>query len=167
MPYTDEEKANALALFEKYGACEAARRTGIERSNLSHMAKAAGVKSKVKDILKETHETNKVLFDERKSQLAQGLLDDAERLREQLFAPITVYKFGGNKNEFATAEVDEPSPSDKVKLMTSLAIAVDKIQLLTGEATSRNETITESREAIESRIAALDEVAEQRLKRLA
>ena len=67
----------------------------------------------------------------RMTRLADGLTEDAERLRAQLFAPHTAYSFGGRDNVYSEHEINEPSPRDKQALLTSIGIAVDKVRQIT------------------------------------
>ncbi|MFG2059678.1 helix-turn-helix domain-containing protein [Micromonospora sp. NPDC048930] len=62
----------------------------------------------------------------KRAALAVRLLDDAERLREQLFQPALVYNFGGKENTFEQATIPEPSFRDKRDLMNAIGIAIDK-----------------------------------------
>lgn len=62
----------------------------------------------------------------RRAALAERLLDDAERLRQQLFAACTVYNFGGKDNTFEQALIDQPSFRDKRDLMNAIGLAIDR-----------------------------------------
>lgn len=67
----------------------------------------------------------------RQAELAQLLAEDAHRLRRMLWEPCTVFKFGGKDNTLAEHNLDEPDFEGKRNLMTTIAIAVDKIAVLT------------------------------------
>jgi len=56
----------------------------------------------------------------KRAELMQGLLDDAQRLREQLFAPAVVFSFGGKDNSYESRRVPEPPARDKRDLMASI-----------------------------------------------
>jgi len=59
--------------------------------------------------------------------------------------------------------VDRPDGAEQQKIVTAVAILVDKLQLLTGEATSRGETVALDRDAVVARTRQLrDELAERR-----
>lgn len=62
----------------------------------------------------------------RRVALAERLHDDAERLREQLWAPCTIGQFGGKDNTWA--QIDKPRPpfADQRQIMSAVSIAVDK-----------------------------------------
>lgn len=142
--YTDAEKAEALALYAEVGG-EAARRTGIAIGTLQSWASRAGVQAPASETMALAVEASLVSLAERKARLAAGLMDDIARLRAQLFAPTTERKVVtlagphglGATWETADVELDHPRFTDQKAIMTSIAIAVDKVQILTGEATER------------------------------
>lgn len=61
---------------------------------------------------------------ERRAALALALLDDAERLRRQLWAPAIVYAF--TSAGYVEHELPEPPAQDKLALVRALALAIDK-----------------------------------------
>lgn len=112
-------------------------------------------------------EAKRAWFEERRVTLAHALLDDVTRLRAELFAPVVkrqVVTLSGGKEGQATAdivdvELDQPTFADQKAIMTSIAIAVDKVQILSGGATQRTETIDASPEHVTGLV---DELAERR-----
>lgn len=52
------------------------------------------------------------------------LLQDADRLRRQLFAPTKAYNFGGKDNTYAEHLLPQPSAADQLKIMQATTIAV-------------------------------------------
>lgn len=62
----------------------------------------------------------------RRAALELALLEDAEKLRQQVWQPHTYFDWGGKDHDFATHDVDEPTPSDKLKLMQAVGQAVDR-----------------------------------------
>lgn len=60
----------------------------------------------------------------RRAQLAQDLLDDARRLREQLWQPTTVFNFGGKDNTYNERELDEAPADIKRTLMQASTTAL-------------------------------------------
>lgn len=149
---TDEEKAYALALYSEHGPAEASRRTGINESTIKSWARRNGVAPVALENRRAAVEAKRVSVAQRKLDLARNLLGDIERLRGQLFARCVAHhwdKDGG----FHEHELGEPTFGDKKALATSLAILVDKVQLLTGEATSRTESVTV--DAVDAEIAKL------------
>ncbi|MFF7335441.1 hypothetical protein [Streptomyces sp. NPDC008150] len=64
---------------------------------------------------------------ERRALLAEDLMGDAERLRAQLWAPTTVYSFGGKDNTYEEHEFDEAPAAEKRALMSTAATAIDRV----------------------------------------
>jgi hypothetical protein len=58
--------------------------------------------------------------------LQVDLLDDAQRLRAQLWQPATVFNFGGKDNTYEERTLDEPPFADKLKIMQAVGAAVDR-----------------------------------------
>lgn len=109
---------------------------------------------------------------ERRGELANHLMEDLLELREQLFEPVVVKEAKvvqvgnnmGSEVEIVEIELPRPVPADQQRIVTSMAILTDKLLLLTGEATSRTETVDGSnREAAAARLKMIrDELAERR-----
>jgi hypothetical protein len=71
----------------------------------------------------------------RRAQLADNLLTDAVRLREQLWQPYTVYAFGGRDNTYNEHHLDEPPTDAKRALMqTAVAAATQHLRLVDHDA---------------------------------
>lgn len=62
----------------------------------------------------------------RRAVLQLDLLDDAARLREQLWKPTVVFNFGGKDNTYEERELPEPTFADKLKIVQATGIAVDR-----------------------------------------
>jgi hypothetical protein len=115
---------------------------------------------------------------ELRDELALGLLDDACRLRDQLFRPITYTKpmtrsLGseggegganlGQEIEIVRYTEDQPTFRDQQAIATSVAIVIDKAMLLLGEVTERTETLVRDPALRRARIAEVrDELAARR-----
>lgn len=52
------------------------------------------------------------------------LLQDAARLRKQLFAPAKAYNFGGRDNTYAEHKLPQPSARDQLDIMKATTLAV-------------------------------------------
>jgi hypothetical protein len=61
----------------------------------------------------------------RRSRLMLDLLNDAEKLRQQLFAPCKVHAFGGKDNTFAQARLDRPPFRDQRDIVQAVSVAVN------------------------------------------
>lgn len=145
--YTDDERAAALELYVEHGAAETARRTGIPDGTLQSWAHRAGLKSVATETTAVAVEAAMVSLAERKATLASDLLADAQKLRAQLFAPTTTRKpmtvsdgaHLGSHVEVVDVDLDQPTFAEQTRIMTSIAIAIDKVQILTGQATEITE----------------------------
>lgn len=81
-------------------------------------------------------------------QLAEDLIDTAEHLRKRILSPTTVREAKivpqgtglGSDVEIVDIDLPEAPAGQSKDLAIALAIAIDKSQLLTGEATSRAES---------------------------
>lgn len=62
----------------------------------------------------------------KRAALANDLLDDAARLRQQLWQPAHYVAHGGKEFDRADWTMDEPTFADKAKIMQSVGIAVDR-----------------------------------------
>lgn len=156
MGYTDATKAEAVALYLEHGLAEAQRRTrtderpdGIPKQTMQSWLKNAGhdpaeIAGRTNEKTKAATEARIARMGQDKAALAADLLADLQRLRAQLFAPCTekrIVTLSGGKDSSATwvvaeAERDQPTFSEQVSILTSIGIAVDKVQILTGDATS-------------------------------
>lgn len=155
--WSDEDKTHALDLLRQgQTPPEVAKATGIPRRTITQWAHDEGLEVSSTQARAKTARAREVLeavTAEKRADLAAGLLADAQRLRAQLFAPVVEKRamaiaLGGDLGqeiEVAEVPLDRPTPTDQVKIMTAVAIAVDKIQLLTGEATERHEVSAPNR----------------------
>jgi len=74
----------------------------------------------------------------RRTALAENLLADAERIREQLWTPTTVYNFGGKDNDYNEREFPEAPADIKRTLMQTATAAVNAHLRLVDHASSNN-----------------------------
>lgn len=63
---------------------------------------------------------------ERRSMLAEDLIEDAEKLRAQMWKPAIIFSFGGKDNTYAEEHVSEPPSGDKRALMSTAGMAIDR-----------------------------------------
>lgn len=109
---------------------------------------------------------------DQKAELADKFGDRIAQLLDRAFAPYTVQEvklvgMGGGVQQptLTKVELSQPPPQEQVRLMTSLAILVDKASLLSGDATSRVETASLNRAQLLDRATHIrDEVAEARAR---
>jgi len=154
MAYTDDQRTEAVAVYATEGMAAAHKATGIPKGTIKGWADKVGAaapeRSKAKT--KAATEARTAQLNERKLELAEGLMDDIAQLRDRMFAPCQERKIvtiGGTKDDrgfWTVGEVnrDEPTFVEQKSLMTTIAIAVDKVQVLTGGATQRTEHRYES-----------------------
>jgi hypothetical protein len=143
--YTDEQRDEALRLLATVGRAEAARISGIAEGTIASWGSRHNVAAAGAEAMRPAIEAKAASLLQRKQALAEGLLDDIARLRSELFAPVLERKVvivkGGTADPCTVAEIVDvthtrPSPSDQKHLMVACAVAVDKVQLLTGGLTA-------------------------------
>lgn len=62
----------------------------------------------------------------KRAALANALLDDAERLRQQLWQPAHYVDHGGKEFDRVDWTLSEPTFADKQKIMQSVGVAIDR-----------------------------------------
>lgn len=106
-----------------------------------------------------------------KAQLADEFGERIHELLERAFAPCVLKEVkvvagpqgAGSAVEIVEVPMHLPPPADQVKLLTGVAILVDKASLLSGDATSRVETSSLAPDDLRKQLAHVrDEVAERR-----
>lgn len=79
---------------------------------------------------------------DRRARLEQQLLDDAERLRGQVWAAHEYIDHGGKDFVQVRWVQDEPTPTDKLKLMQAAGVAIDRsLKIAAVEAASGDEPV--------------------------
>lgn len=105
---------------------EIARQLGRSGKTVSRLAAEAGLTFERGPEVAAATEARKADAKSRRAALALKLIDDAERLREQLFAPSLVFSFGGRDNVFEQATIPKPTPRDQQAIMSAIGTAVDR-----------------------------------------
>jgi hypothetical protein len=123
-PLTDDDRERVRQLHTA-GACrnDIAREIGRSPSTVSKLAKQLGLsfdRSKVKAATAAKAADAKA----KRAVLMNNLLDDAERLRQQLWHQAHVYSFGGKDNTFAEAYVEQPSFRDQRDIVQAVNTAL-------------------------------------------
>lgn len=178
--YTPEQRATALEHYTEHGPAEAERRTGIPRRTISSWARRAGVQSEAPAKTKAAVEAAAVTLEQRKQELAGRLLTEAAGLLDRLHQPVTrqeVVKMPGQivagheddgspimASGWVEATITQPRPTEvqAKALLVSAAIAVDKVQVLTGGATHRVAFEGEGDAEVKSVAAEIIQLAERR-----
>lgn len=142
MPYTEDFKRRALIRLRQNGGQinKTARELDIGASTLSGWAKQSGdVTGVERAVTKAANEANRARTDERLSQLADLMVEDAHRLRDQLFAATEYFNF--NKEGVVTTHLtEEPTFQDKrhiagaVKMLTNASLDIRQASKGGGEA---------------------------------
>ena len=137
--WTDETKEQALDIYAEHGPAEAAKQTGVPYRTVHRWARKANL----------SYATAKKEHVERltrhRAELAERLYTEAGQLLDQLHHTTTDRKVVTSRGEppaIVDVDLDKPRFADQKHIVTSAAIAIDKAQLLTGEATERTEATT-------------------------
>lgn len=173
--YTPDEKTHAVTLVLEHGMAEAHDRTGIPKPTLSRwltpdqhaeLAERFGAKTAAAT---RAHVQS---LEVRRHQLAADLMSDVERLRRQLFAPCVERKAMvvsqgselGSEVEVVDIELTQPTFRDQQTILTTVAIGIDKIQVLTGQPSeiTGHVEVPERSPDQESELAAVVELAQRR-----
>jgi transposase-like protein len=125
---TPEERARIVELIEagEHGCNEIARIVGRNQATVSKIASEEGLHFE-RGQTRAATAAKQADSQARLAKLAEDLLDDIERMRQQLWAPCTVYSFGGKENTYNEHDLDEPDFRAKQSIMTSIGIGTDKV----------------------------------------
>lgn len=119
-----------------YGRNRIAREIGQAPVSVSRTAEHLGLTFDRSKIQAAT-EARLADLAERRSLLAEDLLQDAEKLRAQLWQETTVYSFGGKDNTYEDHVFDEAPASEKRALMSTASMAIDRsLKLVPSEESS-------------------------------
>lgn len=130
-PYSPKQREEALKLYAEVGPSEAERQTGINKKTIASWAQRAGLKTSVAHNMAEAVEASKLRREQKKELLIDEMLDEARNAVRDMSATVTVGEI-----------TMKTPPKDRQALASAAGTLIDKIQLLSGEATSRNETTT-------------------------
>ena len=102
-----------------------AKAMGRAKATLSAKAAGLGLSWEREQVAKAAR-AHAVDAKARRAALQVALLEDAERLRTQLWEQATVFNFGGKDNTYAEHTLDKPPYADQLKIMQATGIAVDR-----------------------------------------
>lgn len=125
-PWTDTDDATLTALHAAGKTLTAAATAmGRNKRNIHDHAKRLGL---TWDRTKTAAATQARVLDAkaRRAALQLALLEDAERLRQQLFAPCTAYNFGGRDNTYNEHPLEQPAFADQLRIMQAAGAAIDR-----------------------------------------
>jgi hypothetical protein len=132
---------------------------------------AVETSARVRERLAKFKATGEVQLEKRLQALNEELLEATARLVGEMFEPHTEYQVKvvagpngtGSDVEVVEVPLDSPTPRDKQALASAAAQLIDRIQLLSGGATSRSETRQLDPEQARARAAMVrDQLAERR-----
>lgn len=144
MPYTEEQRAEALRLYVDEGPDIAAQQTGISVRTIYRWAAAEGVSTTATSERTQAATTAaKARAALNRAELHALLLEQAVKalhsMDEEVPKPITVIE-GRTRSEHW--EMVPADPKDKKELALTAAVLLDKFRLESGEATGRTESLT-------------------------
>jgi hypothetical protein len=103
-----------------------AKKHGLSGSTVSGIAKAEGLEFRGRTQVAAATQARKVDLRSRRAEIAAVLLEDADRLRGQMWRPCTLHAFGGKDNVHNSIDLAEPIFADKLKLMQAAASALGR-----------------------------------------
>lgn len=99
---------------------------GVSQSTISRHARRLGL-SFDRSKTKAATEAKVVDAKAKRAQLANDLLDDAAKIRAQLWDRCRVFSFGGRDNSYAEEWHDRPDFAAQLKIMQTVGVAVEKV----------------------------------------
>ena len=106
-----------------------AKEAGVAWSTVTKVCKAAGLNFD-RNPTRAAVAAHAIDAKARRAELKELLLEDAHRLRKQLWEPARLVNFGGKDNTLAETTLTEPLFADKKNILSAVGIAVDKVEKL-------------------------------------
>lgn len=123
-PITDEDRRRVRSLHAAgRNRNQIAKELGRSGSTVSKIAAELGLRFDRAAVQAAT-EARVADAKARRADLMHALLEDAERLRQQLFAPTTIHSFGGKDNTYGSRDVLQPLFKDQRDIMQSVSTAI-------------------------------------------
>ena len=129
--YTEDEKAEALRIYEEHGPTAAQKQTGIPKGTITRWAKAAGVETVSAENTRKATEAIQLTNAERRARLAERLYGIAETSADLLENPSEYQTI--LKGEMGVERGGRPGfipAQDKQRELTAMGIAIDKAAML-------------------------------------
>ncbi|GAA0969835.1 hypothetical protein GCM10009555_017670 [Acrocarpospora macrocephala] len=131
IPLSDDELQQIRDLHAQGLSCSAVADTiGRSRAAVSRAAAKMGL-AWDRSQTKAATEARVADAAAKRAQLALDLLDDAARIRAQLWEPCMAFNFGGRDNTYAEHQLERPDFAGQEKILRGMAIAVEKSLRLT------------------------------------
>jgi hypothetical protein len=125
-PWTDADTTRLRQLHSAGKSLHAiAAEMGRAKSTIHRKAKEAGLTFD-RDTVAAATEAKMTDAKARRTALQLALLEDAEKLRTQLWEPCLAFNFGGKDNTYAEHHLDKPTFTDQLKIMQATGVAVDR-----------------------------------------
>ncbi|GAA4928833.1 hypothetical protein GCM10023224_05190 [Streptomonospora halophila] len=123
---TDDTRTAIINDIRNGGTCRGiARDHGVSPASVANIAKEADLTDAFERTATERATRAKQADNRaRRAQLASDLLNDAARLREQLWEATTIGAFGGREGDWHEAQVPEPPFTDKRAILAGVQTAV-------------------------------------------
>lgn len=143
-PITDDDRRRVAELHAQGLSRNAiARETGRSQATVSKLARELGLSFR-RERTAEATRVKVIDAKARRAELAALLLEDAHRLREQLWEPCTLVKIGGKDNIATEHPLARPLFEDQLKIVQASSLAAERHARLVeldadngvGEATS-------------------------------
>ena len=136
-----DESAERILLMARngHGRNAIARAVGCSVGTVTNITRKHGVTFDASAV-KAAAESRRAQCASIRAELELGLLEDARRLRAQVFSPYEYVELGTVKTgdhqsqEWFTYEAEKPLPADQLKLVQAVGIAVDKSQRIADAA---------------------------------
>lgn len=129
-PITETTRRHIKDLHAAGKSCNAiAKEAGVAASTVSKICKQEGL-SFDRTNTRAAVASHAIDAKARRAELKQLLLEDAHRLRAQLWQPARLVNFGGKDNTLAEITLDQPLFVDKKNILTAVGIAVDRVEKL-------------------------------------
>lgn len=126
-PITDDDRAAVKRLHgEGRPRNVIAREIGRSGSTVSKIATELGLSFDRAETTAVATAARSADLASRRVHLAEKLHDDAERLREQLWAPCITGAFGGKDNVWSQVSLPQPLFADQRQILSAVGIAVDR-----------------------------------------
>lgn len=138
--YTDEEKAEALTLYETVGPAEAARQSGIPKGTIAAWAKRTGVRTSATQNVREANEAQSENFKARRGRIIAdlyGLAEDSVKLLKEPTQYQTILK--GSMGVEGPEMPGFVPAQDKQREITAVGIMLDKALTLESHDASTEE----------------------------
>lgn len=125
-PLPDDKRTAILASIQAGGTCRGvAREHSVSPDTVRRIASEAGIaqpfaRTKTENATRAKQADNRA----RRADLSSLLLDDAHRLRTQLWEPCIIGAFGGRENVWTDTQLPEPTFGDKRAILASVHTAV-------------------------------------------